>query len=51
MGGFGFAHITLHNDIMLTRNVLLYMFNKEHGIELTNEQYFIEFNIGHQLSS
>ena len=51
MGGFGFAHITLHNDIMLTRNVLLYMFNRENGIELSKEQYFIEFNIGHQLSS
>ena len=27
------------------------MFNRENGIELSKEQYFIEFNIGHQLSS
>ena len=51
MGGFGLAHITLHSDIMLIRNVLIYMKNREEGINLTNDQYFIEFNIGHQLSS
>ena len=51
MGGFGLAHITLHSDIMLIRNVLSYMRNKQNGVDLSNDQYFIEFNIGHQLSS
>ena len=50
MGGFGLAHITLHSDIMLTRNVLEYMKNREEGITLTKDQFFIEYNIGHQLS-
>ena len=51
MGGIGIAHITLHSDIMLMRNVLIYMKHRNEGIVLSRDHFFIEFNIGHQLSS
>ena len=51
MGGFGLAHITLHSDVMLMRNVLLFMYNKENKVDLSKGQFFIEFQIGHQLSA
>ena len=40
MVGIELANITLHSDIMLIRNVLQYMNQKETGEALSNTQYF-----------
>ena len=50
MGGINFANVLLHNDIMLVRNVLQFIKTKELGIPLSEDQYYLEYYIGHQIS-
>ena len=52
MGGIGLAHVNLHCEIMLVKSVMLYMRKKvEDGILTPNQYYYIEYNIGHQVSA
>ena len=51
MGGIDFAHIVLHCNIMLLRNVLNYVNLKKQNMAINDTDYFIEYNIGQQLSS
>ena len=50
LGGIGLANIILHCNIMLVRNVMFYMKQKDQGEMLSDAQYYLEYNIGHQLS-
>ena len=50
-GGIECAHIVLHCSIMLIRNVLKYVLSKKENRAIEDKDYFIEFNIGQQLSS
>ena len=49
LGGIGLANIVLHCNIMLIRNVMLYIKMREERESLNDDQYFLEYNIGHQL--
>ena len=49
-GGIGLANINLHCSIMLIRNVMHYMKMKRGGEAMADGQYFLEYNVGHQLS-
>ena len=51
MGGIDLANIVLHCNIMLVRNVIQYIKTKKANTLLRPEHYFIEYNLGHQLSS
>ena len=50
LGGIGLANINLHCNIMLVRNVMFYMKQRAEGEMLTDAQYYLEYNIGHQMS-
>ena len=51
MGGINYAHIVLHSSIMFLRNVLNYVKLRKDNLCINDYDYFIEFNIGQQLSS
>ena len=50
LGGVGLANINLHCNIMLVRSVMHYMKQRDQGDMLSDAQYYLEYNIGHQLS-
>ena len=52
VGGINYAHIVLHCAIMFIRNALCYVKHRKENAEINNDRdYFIEYNIGHQLSN
>ena len=51
MGGIKCAHIVLHSSIMYLRNVLNYIKLKKENQSISDQDYYIEYNIGQQLSS
>ena len=51
LGGIALANINLHCEIMLIRNVMFYMKQRDQGLPLTPGQQYIEYNLGHQISS
>ena len=50
MGGIGLANINLHSDIMLVRNVMFFIKQRDEQELVMPFQYYIEYNIGHQIS-
>ena len=51
LGGIGLANINLHCNIMLIRSVMFYLKQRDQGEILTDAQYYLEYNLGHQLSN
>ena len=49
LGGISLSNVNLHCQIMLIRNVMLYIKQKCNGENLSEALYYIEYNLGHQL--
>ena len=50
LGGYGVDHISLHADLLLLKSVMKYVKFREENISLTKELFFVEYNIGMQIS-
>ena len=51
MGGYEVDFITLHLDLLLLKSVMMYLRYNTYEEELPPNLYFVEYNIGLQLSS
>ena len=51
LGGYNIDHVVTHAKLFILKPIFEYIRNKENGIPLSNNQYFIEYNLGQQLSS
>ena len=51
MGGYEIDHIVAHAQLFILQPIVKYVQAKENGQALTSSQYYIEYNLGQQLSS
>ena len=49
-GGYNIDHTTIHANVFSLIQIFRYVKSKIEGVPLTNEQYFIEYNLGFQLA-
>ena len=49
-GGYNIDHVSIHASIFALLPIFKYVQNRVNDIPLTREQFFIEYNLGHQLS-
>ena len=50
LGGYGVDHISIHADLFLLKSVMRYMKCKVENVTLSNDLFFVEYNLGVQLA-